>query len=176
VHHEVDEKAANDVGLWLRLARYGTVAYLDTPLIALRRHSQSQTVSTGIRTLADAGGYAASFETIEQVRMVLDRFASRYGGDPVPARELRARARRSTRGRVATVIRHQAGSAGDRRELARLFARGLRVEPTLAVSADGVELLATIALGDGAASLVRRARPWLRSARAPFASSVRQTP
>jgi hypothetical protein len=175
VHHELEDQSANDVGLWLRLARHGSVAYLDEPLIALRRHSGSLTVTSGMRTMSDAGGYTPTFETTAQIRLVLDRFAARFPGDPVPARELRSLARRSTRTRLAAVISNRTGTNPSRADLVRLFTEASRIEPTLAFSADGVELLVKMVLGTGAASAVQRARPALRSARSRVRAATDQS-
>jgi hypothetical protein len=171
VHHEVADKAANDMGLWLRIARYGSVGYVDAPLIALRRHAASLTVSSGVSTMSDGDEYAPTFKTVTEMRVVMSRFASQFAGDPVSGRELRVRARRSTRSQLAAVIRHEAGPNPRRSDLVRLLRTGCRIEPTLPFCADGVELVAATIGGPSAAKLVHRARPGLRSVRSRVRSS-----
>jgi glycosyltransferase involved in cell wall biosynthesis len=166
VHHEPEDKAANDMGLWLRIARHGSAGYLDEPLVALRRHAASLTVSSGVRTMAGGDEYAPTFETIAQMRLVMNRFAARFAGDPIPGAELRAMARKSTRSRLAGVVKTRAGPEAKRKDVFDLFVEASRIEPTLALSADGVELLATIVGGKSGGELVNRARPGLRSVRA----------
>ncbi len=176
VHHEPEDKAANDMGLWLRIARHGSVGYVDEPLIALRRHAASLTVSSGVRTMADGDEYAPTFETIAQMRLVMNRFAARFAGDPIPGAELRALARKSTRSRLAGVVRDRAGPEPKRKDVLDLFVEASRIEPTLAFSADGVELLATIVGGRAGGELVSRVRPGLRSARARLTAAAGRTP
>lgn len=174
IRYDPDDKAANDMGLWLRIARHGEVAFVDQPLVAIRRHAASLTIASGVREMAQDDEYEATFETVEQMRIVMDRFADRFGGDPVPRWRLRALARKSSRSQLAGVIRHRAGTPPRRRDLAGLFVEASRIEPTLALSADGVELLATMVGGERAAALVHRVRPRLRSARARLRGSDEQ--
>jgi hypothetical protein len=176
VRHESEEKAANDMGLWLRIARNGAAGFVDAPLVALRRHAGSLTVSSGVRTMSEDDEYAPTFETVSQMQLVMDRFAARFDGEPIPGSELRSLARRSTRSRLAGVVRAQAGPDPKRKDVLDLFVEASRIEPTLALSADGVELLATIVGGKTGGELVQRARPRLRSARARITGAAAPAP
>ena len=166
-HYEAEDKAANDMGLWLRVARRGAVVYTDEPLVAIRQHAMSQTASTGVRALS-GGGYDVSFKSVGEIRLVLDRFAARFSGDPVPGPTLKRLARKSTSANLAMAIRQELGDRPRRSDLMRRVAEAVRIEPTFLLSADGAELMAAAVGGEPGAKLVQRAVPWLKSARSFF--------
>ena len=160
--YEAEDGAANDMGLWLRVARQGMVAFLPEPTLALRKHSGQ--VTSQLATNVDAGGeeFLDSFEGIAQSRRAKLRFASRFDHDPVDGRELRRLARWRARAELGVSLRRQvrgAESTGGRIALCR---EALAIEPAVLLSADAGEAFAATVLGERAADAMARVRPAAR--------------
>ncbi len=129
-----------DLGAFMRIALRGDVAYLDTPLTAIRRHAASDTVQSGSMVLGDQGGYRPDFEVVRAVQAAKRRFLADYGGGLRDVARLRAGSRRWARRNLTDVVRRRAGKDASPREVASLLAEAARIEPTVLASRETVRL------------------------------------
>jgi glycosyltransferase involved in cell wall biosynthesis len=102
-----------DMGLWLRVARRGSVGYIVDPLVSVRRHGASSTLADGTYDM-NAALYQPTFEGVARVQKVKRQFLDEFGGELPNARNLRARARRSGHRRMLSVAanRNASGTLG----------------------------------------------------------------
>jgi hypothetical protein len=128
-----------DLGFFLRVARRGDIAYLDTPLTAIRRHAGSDTVQAGTMVLG-ASGYEPDFEIVRAVQAVKRRFLAEYGDELRDRKEIEAASRRWARRNLAEVIRRRLARDASTRDLAALVRDAARVEPTILSSRELAKL------------------------------------
>jgi glycosyltransferase involved in cell wall biosynthesis len=102
-----------DMGLWLRVARRGSVGYIADPLVSVRRHGASSTLADGTYDM-NATLYQPTFEGVARVQTVKRLFLDEFGAELSNARNLRARARRSGHRRMLAVAanRNTSGTFG----------------------------------------------------------------
>lgn len=117
------DEVADDLGLLLRVAQRGRVAFAPEPLVRVRMHDQTVSAGHGI---TDGGGYVFSLAWREQFRDVKLRFVDECVTDPSNARRLRKLAHRTFRRQllspVARALRHEgvgAATAALRQSLRR---------------------------------------------------------
>jgi glycosyltransferase involved in cell wall biosynthesis len=156
---EEEDGAGNDMGLWLRVARQGVVAFLTDPTIGLRVHGGQVTSQLGWGDPSDPSDYLATFDGVEMMRRIKMRFARRFDGDPLPGWKLRLLARWRARADLGPVLREsvlRAETDGDRRAMCR---RALSIEPAVLLSAAAGEAFAMTLFGDPGYKAAARVRP-----------------
>jgi glycosyltransferase involved in cell wall biosynthesis len=122
-----------DLGFYLRVARRGDVGYLDTPLVAVRRHAGSDTVQAGTQVLG-TGGYQPDFEVIRSVQAVKRRFLAEHSNELRDRDEVEAASRRWARRNLAEVIRRRLDADGSLRALPSLLRAAAAIEPSILAS------------------------------------------
>jgi glycosyltransferase involved in cell wall biosynthesis len=128
-----------DVGFYLRVARRGDVGYLDTPLVAVRRHAASDTVVAGTMVLG-TDRYRPDFEVVRSVQAVKKRFLAEYGHEIRDRGEVEAASRRWARRNLAEVIARRLEADGSARELPSLLRAAAAIEPTILASRELAKL------------------------------------
>jgi glycosyltransferase involved in cell wall biosynthesis len=148
-----------DFACWLRMAEQWDVAFTPRALCRYRLHAESH--SSGVADLRE-DAYVQRLETLQAVHAVKLRHIAAGGGSP----ELTRLARRGHARDVLARVRHQTVPQRPFVRTARELARGIRIEPALARSAEAWLLLAGSVVGSravarikGSPSAIRRTRP-----------------
>ena len=76
-----EEGTAADMGVWLRIALRGSVGYIDSPLTAVRRHPDSDSVRSGAYRLETASYRRRGDAAVVAGRLVKNRFLDAHGSE-----------------------------------------------------------------------------------------------
>ena len=139
-----EEGTAADIGVWLRVALHGSVAYIDEPLTAVRRHSGSDSVRSGAYRLATTTSYRPSGDTaVSAARLVKQRFLDAHGSELADPAMHRRMVRASSRVSLLRPIDREMQSGAALATTARDLARAARTEPTVLTAPATARILGT---------------------------------
>jgi glycosyltransferase involved in cell wall biosynthesis len=163
---------AADLGVCLRIARQGSVAFLAEPLVVYRLHPGAGSVLDGVWEF-ETGTYRPTLASIAQTKRPKERFLAMYGGEMTDLREVRSASRRYALRALLYVLKLKSDASRSRRERFRVLWDAIRIDPSILLRRPALRYLGSTVLGSRRRGLVRHIKRSRRKQGSPRAPGVR---
>jgi hypothetical protein len=148
------EGAAADLGVCLRIARKGAIAFLAEPLVVYRLHPGAGSVQDGVWEF-ETGAYQPTLASIAETKRPKKVFLATYGREMTDLREVKSASRRYALKALLYVLKLKSDPTRSRRERFGVLWDAVRIDASILLKRPAIRYLASTVLGSRGLKLAR---------------------